>query len=186
MIEPIFVTLFPVSFLAVLFGGGELARRNNIDVDGEPPINRVLFYFSKYSIVLVWLAMVLSSWGVNLSLTERPPLLRWVALCLWTLGFGLLFVGRFGLGAFFRIGSPKETTGLVVDGIFGRSRNPMYVGVHATLLASACYTLNPVVLLLVVFAIAVHHRIVVAEELFLLKTFGREYEDYRGRVRRYL
>ncbi len=62
----------------------------------------------------------------------------------------------------------------------------MYVGVYATILASICYTLNPIVFLLGVFIIAVHHRIVLAEEQYLLGVFGQEYADYRTRVRRYL
>ena len=186
MIEPIVVTLFPLAFLIVLFGGGALAKRKNIDLDGEPPIDRRLFYISKYSIVVVWAATALSSWGINLALVQAPGALRWIALCAWVAGFALLFVGRFGLGAFFRIGSPKENTGLIVDGIFRLSRNPMYVGVYATIVASICYTLNPIVLLLGVFIIAVHHRIVVAEENYLREVFGEPYAHYCGRVRRYL
>jgi protein-S-isoprenylcysteine O-methyltransferase Ste14 len=186
MVEPVVVTILPALFLIVLFGGGALARRKNIDMDGEAPIDRRVFYVSKYSIVLIWTAMVLRGWGVDLSVAAAPGILRWVALCLWVFGFTLLFIGRLGLGAHFRIGSPKENTGLIVDGIFGLSRNPMYVGVYATILASICYTLNPIVFLIGVFVVVVHHRIVVAEEQYLLKVVGREYADYCGRVRRYL
>jgi protein-S-isoprenylcysteine O-methyltransferase Ste14 len=186
MIESVVVTLLPVSFLTVLFGGGARSRRKNVDQDGKPPIGKRTFYFSKYSIVLLWLAMALSSWGVKLSFFEVPRPLERVALCLWVVGFALLFIGRFGLGAFFRLGSPKEHTGLIVSGIFGLSRNPMYVGVYATILASILYTLNPIVFFLGVFVIAVHHKIVLAEEQFLLNIFGTEYADYCGRVRRYL
>lgn len=186
MIESVFVTLFPASFLIVLFGGGALSRRKKVDQDGEPPIDRRVFYSSKYSIVLLWAAMVLRSWGVNLSFMGVPGPVKWAALCLWVFGFLLLFVGRFGLGTFFRLGSPREQTGLVTDGIFGLSRNPMYVGVYATIVASMLYTLSPIVFLLGLFVIAVHHRIVLAEERFLMSAFGAEYADYRGRVRRYL
>ena len=54
VIEPIFVTLLPILFLIVLFGGGEWFHRGNIDMDGEPPINHTLFYISKYSIIVLW------------------------------------------------------------------------------------------------------------------------------------
>ncbi len=186
MIEPVVVTILPTLFLIVLFGGGALARRKNIDMDGEPPIDRRVFYVSKYSIVLIWTATVMSGWGVNLAVIKAPAQLRWAALCLWVSGFALLFVGRLGLGTSFRIGSPKEDTGLIMNGMFGLSRNPMYVGVYATILASICYTLSPIVFLLGMFVIVVHHRIVVAEEQYLLKVFGQKYADYCGRVRRYL
>ena len=186
MTEALLVTAFPVAFLAVLFIGGELFRRRRIDIDGDAPINRTLFYSSKYSIVVVWLAMVLSTWGIDLSFLEGPPTLEWAAVFLWAFGFILLFTGRFELGASFRLGKPKECTQLRVGGLFCLSRNPMYVGVYATLLASVLRTLNPLVLLLAGFIVAVHHRIVLAEEKHMRGAFGEAYSAYCRRVRRYL
>jgi hypothetical protein len=90
MIESIIVTLFPILFLIVLFGGGELFRRKKIDMDGNAPIDRKLFCISKYSILLLWGAMVLHSWGINLSFIKVPELPRWVSLGLWVSGFTLL------------------------------------------------------------------------------------------------
>ncbi len=186
MIEAILVTLLPVLFLIILFGGGELFRRRDIDMDGEPPINRTLFYISKYSILILWSAMVLQSWGINLAPFPVPRLIKWISLCLWTFGFGLLFFGRFGLGNSFRLGSPREDTSLKTGGIFRFSRNPMYVGVYATLLASTLYTLNPVVLLGTIFVIVIHHKIVLAEEAYMKKAFGDAYMNYSHHVRRYI
>jgi protein-S-isoprenylcysteine O-methyltransferase Ste14 len=186
MVESVVVTIFPVVFLVLLFGGGALLRRRNIDMDGEPPIDKRVFYTSKYAILGLWAAMVVQGWGVNLSLVKAPGWLRWVALFLWVAGFLLLFIGRLGLADSFRIGSPKETTRLKVGGLFQLSRNPMYLGVYATILAGVLYTLNPVVLLAGVFVVAVHHRIVLAEEQHLQKAFGEEYANYCRRVRRYL
>ena len=186
MIEPVVVTVLPVLFLILLFGGGAMFRRRNIDMDGQPPIDRRIFYTSKYAIMGLWAAMAVQSWGVDLSLVETPAWLRRASLFLWAGGFLLLFIGRLGLADSFRIGSPRESTRLKVNGLFQFSRNPMYVGVYATLLAAVFYTLNPVVLLAGLFVVAVHHRIVLAEEQHLQKTFGAEYSDYCRRVRRYL
>ena len=83
MIEPIVVTILPVLFLIVLFGGGALFRRRSIDMDGEPPIGKGLFYSSKYAILVLWGAMVLHSWGIGLAFVEVPGLLKWVALVPW-------------------------------------------------------------------------------------------------------
>jgi protein-S-isoprenylcysteine O-methyltransferase Ste14 len=186
MIERLAVTAFPVLFLTVLFGGGALLLRRNIDQDGEPPINKALFVASKYLIVVVWAATVLHSWGIGFSLMRTPRLLEGVALGLWVSGFVLLFIGRLGLAESFRIGSPKESTALKTDGLFRVSRNPMYVGVYATLLAAVLYTLNPILLVVAVFVTAVHHRIVLAEEDHLRTAFGDAYTAYCRRVRRYL
>jgi protein-S-isoprenylcysteine O-methyltransferase Ste14 len=186
MIEPLVVTVFPVLFLIVLFGGGALFRRRNIDMDGEAPIDKTPFLVSKYLIIVLWLGVILHAWGVRLLFVQVPTALVWVSLCIWALGFALLFTGRLGLGDSFRIGSPKEQTGLKTDGLFSFSRNPMYVGVYATLLAAVLYTMNPIFLLLAAFVVAVHHRIVLAEEQHLRRLFGQKYVDYCGRVRRYL
>ena len=186
MVEALVVTLFPVAFLAVLFTGGELFRRRQIDMDGDAPIERTLFYGSKYLIVVLWLAMVLDCWGIKVSFFHGPASLKRAAVCVWAIGFILLFIGRFGLGSSFRIGQPKESTRLRVDGLFRVSRNPMYLGVYSTLPASVLHTLNPVLLLCGAFIVAVHHRIVLAEETYLRTAFGREYEEYCRRVRRYL
>jgi protein-S-isoprenylcysteine O-methyltransferase Ste14 len=186
MIEALVVTLFPVVFLVLLFGGWAVFKRRKIEQDGEAPINRALFYLSKYSIVIVWGAMVLQSWGIGLSVVDAPAAVAWLSLALWIAGFALLFLGRFGLGDSFRLGTPRESTGLRVDGVYGVSRNPMYLGVYATIAASVLYTMDPLVLVLGAFVMAVHHRIVLAEEDHMARVFGQEYEEYRRRVRRYL
>ncbi len=186
MVESLFVTLLPLGFLILLFGGGEVFRRRNINMDGNPPIGKVLFLSSKYLILVVWGAMVVHSWGLSLSFVRVPNLSRWMALFLWGSGFILLFSGRLGLGDSFRIGSAKEPTNLMVDGLFRLSRNPMYLGVYATLLASVLYTLNPLLLAAAAYVVVVHHEIVLAEEKHLRTVFGEQYTEYCGHVRRYL
>jgi protein-S-isoprenylcysteine O-methyltransferase Ste14 len=186
MVESLVITLPPVLFLSVLIGSGAVFRSRNIDMDGEPPINKALFLSSKYAIVLLWAAIVMQGWGVPLSFSNRPAALRAIALGAWIIGFALLFAGRFRLGSSFRIGVPKERTGLSTGGLFRLSRNPMYLGVYATLLAVVLYTVNPLVLLVGAYVVAVHHQIIRAEEAHLRTVFGEEYGEYCRQVRRYL
>jgi protein-S-isoprenylcysteine O-methyltransferase Ste14 len=185
MIGSLVVTLLPLFFLAVLLRTGVTFRRRQVDVDGKPPIDSRVFYLSKYSIVLVWFAVALRGWGIPLPM-EGMQGPAWPSLILWVAGFALLFLGRLGLGGSFRIGSPREATSLTVNGLFSLSRNPMYVGVFSTLFAALLYTLNPLILVLVLFIVVVHHRIVLAEERFLRSVFGEQYVQYCRRVRRYL
>jgi protein-S-isoprenylcysteine O-methyltransferase Ste14 len=186
MLLSLFVTVLPVLFLAGLIQKGLAFRRRHLDMDGEPPISKMLFASSKWAIVLAWGAMVIQIWSDKLSFIDVPSVLTSVSLGLWALGFVLLFAGRSGLGDSFRIGSPKERTGLMQTGLYRFSRNPMYVGVYATLGATILRTLNPVLLLVAAYVIAVHHRIVLAEEAHLRSVFGDEYRTYCSRVRRYL
>jgi protein-S-isoprenylcysteine O-methyltransferase Ste14 len=186
MIGTIVATILPLGFLVILFGGGAISLRKNINQDGKAPINRWLFYISKYSILAIWGAMVLQSWGIGISFIEVPLLFQIIGLGFWCSGFALLYIGRFEMGNSFRLGTPKEQTYLKVDGLFRWSRNPMYVGMYATVVASSLYTLNPVVIILGAFVVVIHHSIVLAEENHMQKVFGREYLDYRNRVRRYV
>ena len=157
-----------------------------IEQDGEAPINRTLFYASKYSILVLWGAMVVQSWGIGISFAGVPRFLQLTALILWVSGFVLLYLGRLKMGDSFRLGTPREDTSLRIDGLFRLSRNPMYVGVYATIAASWLYTLNPLVVLLGVFVVVIHHAIVLAEEEHMQKVFGRKYLDYCNRVQRYI
>jgi protein-S-isoprenylcysteine O-methyltransferase Ste14 len=186
MLLPLVVTLLPVLFLAGLIKKATAFRRRHIDMDGDPPIAKALFVSSKYAIVLVWGAMAVQSWGGDLSFVEVPDLAKAVSLVLWVLGFALLFSGRSVLGDSFRIGSPRESTRLKQTGLYRFSRNPMYVGVYVTLCAAVVGTLNPILLLAAVYVIAVHHRIVLAEEEQLRRALGEEYRTYCSHVRRYV
>jgi protein-S-isoprenylcysteine O-methyltransferase Ste14 len=186
MIESLLITILPVLFLSVLISSGVLFRHSNIDMDGKPPINKALFVSSKFAIFFMWVIMVIEGWGIHLFFFDSPEVLKRIALCFWTIGFILLFTGRFGLGSSFRIGAPKEHTDLKTDGLFRISRNPMYLGVYSTLTGVVLYTFNPLLLLIGIYIAAVHHQIILAEEEHLRIVFGKEYEDYCKRVRRYL
>jgi protein-S-isoprenylcysteine O-methyltransferase Ste14 len=186
MIEAVLVTILPVGFLIILFWGGALFQKKKISQDGEAPINRTLFYTSKWSIVVLWGAMAFASFGIGFSPVQVPRILQLIALVFWCTGFAFLYLGRFKMGDSFRLGTPKEDTSLKTDGLFRVSRNPMYVGVYATIVAASLYTLNPVVILLGAFVVAVHHAIVIAEEKTMHKVFSREYLAYCSRVPRYV
>jgi len=186
MIEAVLVTILPVGFLIILFWGGALFLKKKISQDGEAPINRTLFYASKWSITILWGAMALASWGIGFTPFQLPRFLQLIALAFWCAGFTLLYLGRFKLGDSFRLGTPKEDTSLKTDGLFRLSRNPMYVGVYVTIMASSLYTGNPAVILLGAFVVAVHHAIVLEEEKHMHRVFSREYSAYCSRVRRYI
>ncbi|MHB8093674.1 MAG: methyltransferase family protein [Candidatus Aminicenantales bacterium] len=186
MIEPFFVAAFPVLFIIVLLAGGVALRRRRIDTAGTPSIDKNLFFLNRLAMVVAWAAMILQSLGLGLSPVSGPPPLKWISLGWWAFGFALLSAGRLKLGNSFRVGCAKEATTLRVGGLYRYSRNPMYLGITGTLFASVLYTMNPIILLLGIFTAAVHHRIVLAEEACLRKTFGDEYMDYCRRVGRYI
>ncbi len=62
----------------------------------------------------------------------------------------------------------------------------MYTGIDVTMIAAVLYTGNPALLAVGAFVIAVQHRIILAEESWLLATFENDYVKYRERVGRYV
>jgi protein-S-isoprenylcysteine O-methyltransferase Ste14 len=95
------------------------------------------------------------------------------------------------LRLFTRAGTPPEpwkpTAALATDGVYGFTRNPMYLGMALLLLAFAISFRSPGTLLLWPLIILVVDRFVIArEERYLDGLFGQPYVDYRARVRRWV
>ena len=101
-------------------------------------------------------------------------------------GSPIAIIGMLNLGSSLRFGLPEEKTGLRKTGLYRFSRNPIYAGFYLITISSMLYCANPLVIILGIYGIYVHHRVVLSEEGFLENRFGREYEEYREKVRRYL
>lgn len=83
--------------------------------------------------------------------------------------------------------SPSQpTTQLVTDGVFGHTRNPLYVGVSVALCGVALiFDLDWVVLLILPSCVLLHFAVVRREEIYLEQKFGDAYRHYKARVPRY-
>ena len=82
---------------------------------------------------------------------------------------------------------PESASYLVVDGIFKFTRNPMYVGLCAVILAFGFYVGTWFVfILLPLFVISINYLQIVPEEVALQKLFGDEYVSYCNSVRRWI
>jgi protein-S-isoprenylcysteine O-methyltransferase Ste14 len=81
----------------------------------------------------------------------------------------------------------KPASSLQTTGIYGMTRNPMYVGLTIVYLGIACFIGNlwNFILLPVLFII-VQEYIIKREEKYLELEFGQEYRDYKRTVRRWL
>jgi len=76
---------------------------------------------------------------------------------------------------------------VVSNGVFRYTRNPMYVGLTAALTSWAVWLAVPWTLLgPVVFALFIHRFQILPEERVMSARFGREYDEYRLRVRRWM
>lgn len=83
--------------------------------------------------------------------------------------------------------TPEKASSLVTAGVYGYTRNPMYLGLTAVLAGWAVWLsvpwtfLGPVALILYLTRFQV-----VPEERVMSSKFGRDYDEYRKRVRRWL
>lgn len=82
---------------------------------------------------------------------------------------------------------PETSSAIVTTGIYGRSRNPMYLGMLLALVAWGVYLSNPVVAIGPISFFAYMNRFQIApEERALTKLFGAPYQDYLRAVRRWI
>ena len=83
--------------------------------------------------------------------------------------------------------TPEKTTQLVITGIYNYSRNPMYIGFLAWLIACVIFLGNVVnLLLLPLYIMLVNKLYIFPEEATLDKLFGSEFREYKQNVRRWL
>jgi protein-S-isoprenylcysteine O-methyltransferase Ste14 len=84
--------------------------------------------------------------------------------------------------------NPRQpSTVLVTDGVFDKTRNPLYVGILVVQYALAMiFALDWLLLLILPSWIILHFAVVRHEESYLERKFGEAYRRYKTRVPRYL
>ena len=105
--------------------------------------------------------------------------------------FGILSIIFFLLATItmrnnWRVGIPEEKTSLVINGIYKWSRNPAFVGFDLLYISNTILFFNIPLLITSIFAIVLLHLQILQEEQHMLKTFGKEYEEYKKHTLRYL
>jgi protein-S-isoprenylcysteine O-methyltransferase Ste14 len=102
-------------------------------------------------------------------------------------GLLLLFLSLVSFGRSFRVGIDADRPDkLVTTGIFAYSRNPIYVAFGFVLIGQFLIFSNWILLVYMPAAVWLFHRQIAREEEFLRSHYGRQYEEYCARVRRYL
>ena len=126
---------------------------------------------------------------VPLPVAVTPSLARYVAGAMFAAGgFFMIALGtrRFA-AAGTNVPPTLPTTALVVDGIYRRTRNPLYLGMTLVYLglgvaAGSLWTIGLVAPLLWV----IHVGVVMREERYLERKFGDAYRSYKARVQRWI
>ena len=83
--------------------------------------------------------------------------------------------------------NPEKASSLIIEGIYRKSRNPMYVGLAFSLTAWGFYLDSAWTLLAIpVFIWYLTRFQIVPEEEALSSNFSAEFEDYKSKVRRWI
>ena len=113
-----------------------------------------------------------------------------VALVFSTAGLVVVALAVFGLRRARKTISPRrpeQASSLVAAGVYRHTRNPMYLGFAAMLLALAAHLASPLTLLgSAAFALFIDRFQIGPEERALSARFGAEFQAERNRVRRWL
>lgn len=181
IITLILVIVMVCSRIAILRHKGiEAMKFGELDKKDYVILPFVLLYF--YMIVAS--VMDLPTVGTMLF---NSKIVSWIGVvfCLFALVLFLLSLIAFGKS--FRVGIDEDHPGeLVTSGVFAISRNPIYAAFILILIGIFLIIPNWLLLLYVVVGFWLIHRQVCREEDSLEITYGKEYEEYRKRVRRYL
>lgn len=139
------------------------------------------------SMLICLTSMVLLRWVWPLGVFLHPPFV-WAGIIPSVAGLAVVAAGvcRFGK-SHTTIRPFREARRLVTGGIYRHTRNPMYLGdvlilLGVWVLLGAVSPIAPVV----AFWIIADRWFVRAEEAMLAGKFGREYEEYRQRIRRWI
>lgn len=147
-------------------------------------------YLSALAILYVWTPNLVTNYVYYIL-----PLNTFILEALANIGGGLTLLGTLiFLTAFFHLGSsirlllPKqnERTQLMTDGWYAHSRNPLYLGLHVSMIGWALVFPSFLVVVALVIFLANQHFRILLEEKFLEEQFGDDYRDYKKQVRRYL
>jgi protein-S-isoprenylcysteine O-methyltransferase Ste14 len=81
----------------------------------------------------------------------------------------------------------KTPSKLLISGPFKISRNPIYLGMFLILLGVVILIQNPLSLIFpIIFIIIIEKRYIPIEEKNMKKTFGKQYLNYKNKVRRWI
>jgi protein-S-isoprenylcysteine O-methyltransferase Ste14 len=126
---------------------------------------------------------------VPLPVLAAHALVRYVAgAALATCGFVMIGMGmRRFVAAGTNIPPNLPTTALVVDGIYGRTRNPLYLASTLVYLGlSVAAGSLWAILLMVPLLWVINVGVIAREERYLERKFGDAYRAYKARVRRWV
>ena len=187
MEKQIVVVLLFVIFLIAAILPRIIQKKKKVETVGCIGINRKVFLLGKLCLFTSFALILIRLFSGRLSLFEENDVFFWACVMLLAVGVTFFTLAIMRLGTFsLRVGLAQEETALRTTGVYRFSRNPMLLGLYLMAFGSALYVQCLINWILVIIALTVHHKIILAEEVFLQARFGEQWIRYRQDVRRYL
>ncbi len=117
-----------------------------------------------------------------------PPSIKWIGLAAFILGVVPVVMTAMKFARLkTQIHTFKKPSSLSTSGWFRFSRNPIYLSQTISLIGLSVFAASPLALLAPLgFFLLCNYQYIPFEEANLEQVFGREYLDYKKRVRRWL
>ena len=157
-----------------------------INLIGKTTIHPMLFYTGKISGYTTWILFLLSLFNIYETSRHSVEFFIILSFFLAVIGLMIAIISLINLGYSTRLGLPSESTTLISNGLYKFSRNPMYLGFDLLTLSSIIFFRNMFIAIIGIYSIVIYHFIIMAEEKYLEKRFGKKYIEYRKKVRRYI
>jgi protein-S-isoprenylcysteine O-methyltransferase Ste14 len=178
-----------VLLLAMVLSRVFLLRRQGIKAMKFGNIDKTDFLIPPFTLFYFYVLFAAAFGWPNVSTYQffHSEAAAWTGVLFCLAGLLILLWSLISFKKSFRVGIDTDRPGkLIVDGIFAFSRNPIYLAFAMVLIGEFLIFPNWITLIYLVAATWLVHRQVLREEEYLKGHYGRAYEQYCHRVRRYL
>lgn len=156
-----------------------------MDVIGKSPISVPAIVIGKVALFACSLFFIAKFLNIDAMLYDSTST-SISGMVLYVVGIFLVILSLIQLGQSAAVGIPERDTKLITHGLYRFTRNPIYLGAFIMCAGSCLFSIHIINFLLFAIAVGVHHQIVIKEEEFLEKRFGRRWLDYEQQVPRYV
>lgn len=188
MIYQITAILLLVFFYAVYLGKMAMQRKQGIKTNQIATKNKkgkvyaieLIMKIATYAVILVEVISII----MNTYLLPQP--VRIAGIVIAVLGDIVFAIAVFTMRDSWRAGiAENDKTELITSGIYSISRNPAFLGFYLVYIGILLMFFNWILLVITVFAITMLHLQVLQEEKHLATAFGKDYCEYKQKVKRY-
>lgn len=166
-----------------------LLKRKGIEAMNFGKIDRTDFIIPPFALFYFYLifAHTFNLPTISRQVFFQSDVVAWVGVALFSVGLAILLWSMVSFGQSFRVGiDTSHPDKLVTTGVFGISRNPIYVAFSLVMLGQFLVFPNWILLVYLLAAFWLFNRQVLREEDYLRMHYGKDYLDYCSKVGRYI